>query len=209
MGALASIEHAVVPDHAHNAMARLIGAGVEDRRELLRRGPIAPRRQQRELPLVVDAGENVVIDQVCLSRSSRSQSGSAAAVTPDWCWTSVSVTNLARADLRLVQPLLDDRYAGGRCRVRHDLAHPQMVVLEHLVPAALLRVVMLRHRPPPHDRLFVAPGRVRQDPSWAARALEALIVDEPVHPLQDRLQVLRQIEIEVELFLPGMDFEDH
>ncbi len=62
--ALAPIEHPVVPDHAHDAMAQLIGAGANGRRELLGRGPISPRRQQRQLPLVVDAGENVVIDQV-------------------------------------------------------------------------------------------------------------------------------------------------
>jgi hypothetical protein len=43
----------------------------------------------------------------------------------------------------------------------------------------------------------------------AARTLEALIVDEAVYPLQDRLQAFRQIEVEVELFPLGMNFEDH
>jgi hypothetical protein len=63
--ALAPIEHAVVPDDAHNPVAQLIGAGVHGRREPLSRAPISPRRQQYQLPLVVvDAGENVVVDQV-------------------------------------------------------------------------------------------------------------------------------------------------
>ena len=36
-----------------------------------------------------------------------------------------------------------DRPACRRCRVPDALAHPQMVVLKHLVPASLLGVVML------------------------------------------------------------------
>ena len=84
-----------------------------------------------------------------------------------------------------------------------------MIVLEHLVPAALLGVVMLGHGPPAHHGLFVAPGGVREDPPGAARALEALIVDEPVDPFQDRPQLLRKVEIEIEPLRPGMDFEDH
>jgi hypothetical protein len=75
-----------------------------------------------------------------------------------------------------------------------DLAHTQVIVLEHLVPAALLRVVMLGHRPPPHDGFFVAPGRVRQDPSRTAGALEAFIVDKSDYPLQDWLQALREFQ---------------
>jgi hypothetical protein len=63
-------------------------------------------------------------------------------------------------DLRLVQPLLDDRDPGGRRCIGDNLAHPQMIVLEYLVATALLRVVMFGDRPPPHDGFFVAPGRV-------------------------------------------------
>ena len=67
---------------------------------------------------------------------------------------------LGRPDLRLVQASLDDGGPCGRCRVGDNLAHPQVIVLEHLVAAALLRVVMFRNRPPPHDGLFIPPGRV-------------------------------------------------
>ena len=62
--ALAPIEHAVVPDHAHKTMTQLIGAGARGGHELLSRRPIPPRRQEHQLPLVLDAGENVVVDQV-------------------------------------------------------------------------------------------------------------------------------------------------
>ena len=84
-----------------------------------------------------------------------------------------------------------------------------MVVLKHLVPAALLGVVVLPDRPPPHHGFLVAPGRVRQDPTAAAGALEALVVDETVYAFQDRLQAFRKVEIEIELLLLGIDFEDH
>jgi len=50
---------------------------------------------------------------------------------------------------------------------------------------------------------------VDQISSRTARTLEALIVDEAVYPLQDRLQAFRQIEVSVELFSPGLNFEDH
>src|SRR6266481_8877922 len=56
----ASIEHAVVADDAHDSMAE---AGRGGRAESLRRGPVTPRRQQRVLSCVVDAGKNVVLDQ--------------------------------------------------------------------------------------------------------------------------------------------------
>src|SRR3984885_2194313 len=39
--ALAPVEHAVVPDHAHKTMTQLIGAGAHGRRELLSSGPIS------------------------------------------------------------------------------------------------------------------------------------------------------------------------
>jgi hypothetical protein len=78
--ALASIEHTVVADDAHDPMA---DTGTDWRAEFLRRGPVVPRCQQREFPLVVNAGENVVVDQVCLLLSSHSQSGKAEAVMPD------------------------------------------------------------------------------------------------------------------------------
>jgi hypothetical protein len=83
-----------------------------------------------------------------------------------------------------------------------------MVVLEHLIPTALLSIVMLSHGPPSHD-LLVAPGGVREDPSGTTDALEALVVDEAIDSFQDRLQSLRQVQIEVEPLRPGMDFEDH
>src|ERR1700731_3237165 len=63
-----------------------------------------------------------------------------------------------------------------------------MVVLKHLVPAALLGVVVLPDRPPPDHGFLVAPGRVRQDPTAAAGALEALVVDETVYAFQDWLR---------------------
>jgi len=43
-----------------------------------------------------------------------------------------------------------DRRARRRCRVPDALAHPQMVVLKHLVPASLLGVVIVPNRLPPH-----------------------------------------------------------
>ena len=66
LGALASIEHAVVPDHTHDAMAGAVVAGAGGWLESLCRELVAPRRQQREFSLIVDAGENVVADQVGL-----------------------------------------------------------------------------------------------------------------------------------------------
>jgi hypothetical protein len=68
-----------------------------------------------------------------------------------------------------------------------------MVVLKDFVSAALLRVVMLRHRSPPHDRFFITPCRVRQNPPRPTTALEALVVNEPVYSLKYRPQVLRKI----------------
>ena len=60
--ALASIEHAVVPDDAHDAVASAGNASSGERLESLRRESITPRRQQSQFPLVVNAGENVVVD---------------------------------------------------------------------------------------------------------------------------------------------------
>src|SRR5260370_19224735 len=58
--ALASIEHAVVPDDAHDPMA---DAGTDGRTGFLPRGPVTPRGQQRELPPVVDSGQTLVASQ--------------------------------------------------------------------------------------------------------------------------------------------------
>src|ERR1700733_6740702 len=52
LGALAPVEHAVVPDHAHNTMPQLTGAGGHGRGKPLARAPIPPRRQQYQLALV-------------------------------------------------------------------------------------------------------------------------------------------------------------
>jgi hypothetical protein len=68
---------------------------------------------------------------------------------------------------------------------------------------------MLADRPPPHHRFLVTPGRVRQDPARPARGREAFVVDEAVYLFEDRSQSHRKFEIEVELLLLGMDFEDH
>ena len=51
-----------------------------------------------------------------------------------------------------------DRAACRRRRVPDALAHPQMAVLKHLVPASLLGVVIVPNRLPPHPRFLVAPG---------------------------------------------------
>jgi hypothetical protein len=51
-----------------------------------------------------------------------------------------------------------DRRACRRWRVSDAFAHPQVVVLKHLVPASLLSVVMLPDRPLPHHGFPVAPG---------------------------------------------------
>src|SRR5580700_12296722 len=56
---LAAIEHAVVANDAHDLMAE---AGRGGRAESLRRCPVTPRRQQRVLFCVVDAGKDVVLD---------------------------------------------------------------------------------------------------------------------------------------------------
>ena len=58
---LAAIEDAVVANDAHDSMA---GAGRGGRAESLRRWPVTPRRHQRVLSCVVDAGKDVVPDQV-------------------------------------------------------------------------------------------------------------------------------------------------
>jgi hypothetical protein len=49
---------------------------------------------------------------------------------------------------------------------------------------------------------------MRQDPAPPAGALEAFVVDETAYPLEDWLQAFREVEIEIELLLLGMDFED-
>ena len=104
LGALASIEHAVVPDHTHDAMATTVGAGAEWRLESLCRGSVAPRRQQRELSLVVDAGENVVTEQVGLvpigQQPIRRRRGGHAYLVLDLRQSH----ERRRANLRLIQP---------------------------------------------------------------------------------------------------------
>jgi hypothetical protein len=97
-----------------------------------------------------------------------------------------------------------DPRACRRWRVPDALAHPQMVVLKHLVPASLLGVVMLPNRPPPHHGFLVAPGCVRQDPAQPAGALEAFVVEETVYLFEDWLQAFGEVEIEIELLLRGM-----
>jgi hypothetical protein len=49
---------------------------------------------------------------------------------------------------------------------------------------------------------------MRQDPAPPAVALQAFVVDETVYPFQDWLQAFREVEIEIELLLLRMDFED-
>jgi len=84
-----------------------------------------------------------------------------------------------------------------------------MIVLEHLVAAALLSLVVLCNCPPSHNGLLISPGRMRQNPSRTASTLEAFIVDKPVHLLQDRLQALCEIEIEFDFLLLRANFENH
>src|SRR3981081_1996987 len=86
---------------------------------------------------------------------------------------------------------------------------PQMIILKGVVTTALLSLVVLGDGAPSHNGLFVSPCGMRQDPPWPTRAFEALVVDEPVDALQDRLQVFRKSEVKVELLFLGMDFEDH
>ena len=50
---------------------------------------------------------------------------------------------------------------------------------------------------------------MRQDPAPPASALEAFVVDETVYLFEDWRQAFREVELEIELFLLGMDFEDH
>ena len=116
---------------------------------------------------------------------------------------------LPGADFRLVQTLFDQRYAVGRRRIRHDFADPQMIILKDIVTTALLSLVVLGDGAPSHNGLFVSPCGMRQDPPRPTRAFEALVVDEPVDALQDRLQVFRKSEVKLELLFLGMDFEDH
>jgi hypothetical protein len=70
-------------------------------------------------------------------------------------------------------------------------------------------VVMLPNCPPPHHGFFLAPGRVREDPTAPVYALEAFVVDETVYPFEDRSQCFRELEIETELLRLGVDFEDN
>src|SRR3984893_16795026 len=84
-----------------------------------------------------------------------------------------------------------------------------MIILKDVVAAALLSLVVLADGTPSHNVLIVSPCGMRQDPPWSARAFEALVVDEPVNALQDRLQVSRKGEVKVELLFLGMEFEDH
>jgi hypothetical protein len=68
---------------------------------------------------------------------------------------------------------------------------------------------MLPDRPLPHHGFPVAPGSVRQDPARRPNALEAFVVYETVYLFEDWRQAFREAELEIELFLLGMDFEDH
>ena len=79
---------------------------------------------------------------------------------------------------------------------------------EQDVPAALLRFMMLRGRSPSHHRLLIAPGRVGQDPSRTAAALETLVVDEAVDPFQDGSQLLGKIEVAIEGFAFGINLKN-
>jgi hypothetical protein len=82
-----------------------------------------------------------------------------------------------------------------------------MIVLKHLVAAALLSLVVLCYCPPSHNGLLISPGGMRKNPPRAPSTLEAFIVDKPVHPLKDRLQALCEIEIEFEFLLLGANFK--
>src|SRR5882757_7395731 len=62
LGTFAPIEHAIVPHHSHNAMPSA-HTSKQARLEPFGRRPISPRSQERQLPLIVDAGEDIVIDQ--------------------------------------------------------------------------------------------------------------------------------------------------
>src|SRR5712671_4938959 len=84
-----------------------------------------------------------------------------------------------------------------------------MIILKDVVAAALLSFVVLGDGAPSHNGLFVSPCGMRQDPPRPTRAFEALVVDEPVDSLQDRLQVFRKSEVKVELLFLGMDLKDH
>src|SRR5262245_11568314 len=102
-----------------------------------------------------------------------------------------------------------NRRLPGCIGVGGDIADSQMVVAEDLRAARLLGQVMLADGAPANHRLFVAPGRMRQNPTRTPLALEALVVHEAVDLFQDRLQALGQGEIVVEPRFFRVDLEDH
>jgi hypothetical protein len=48
---------------------------------------------------------------------------------------------------------------------------------------------------------------MRQNPPWSPAALEALIIDESIHPFQNGFQVSREAEIQIERFLSRVNFK--
>ena len=93
--------------------------------------------------------------------------------------------------------------------VGNDLADAQVVIGKYLEAALLLHLVVQRLGAPAHQRLLVAPGGKRQNPAGAPQRAVADIVDEAVDLLELRLQQLGLLEIAVEFFRFGVDFEEH
>ena len=61
---------------------------------------------------------------------------------------------------------------------------------------------------PANERLFVAPGRQRDQPAFIALALETLVVDEPLDGLELGLELLGEGEIVVKTPGLGLHLED-
>src|SRR5262249_18516395 len=177
---LPAVEKAVVGDDAHAPMP--IHA-VPERRRAIRSLRVAPGSQQQEFPGRIDAFEQIRIDEapiecrrVCHERSPFGDGD-----------------DRGGARLRRVEALLGRARSVGQRGIGNDLAHAQVIVLEHLEAALLLHNVVEAVGPPADEGLLVAPGGKREQPALAALAGEALVVDKALDLLQFRLQRLRVV----------------
>src|ERR1043165_3818953 len=83
-----------------------------------------------------------------------------------------------------------------------------MIIEKDIRSAFFLHHVVPRLGPPAHQRLLVAPARQRQQPSVAAQAAVADVVDESVDCLDLGLQHPAKTEIGLLLIRLRMDFEN-
>src|SRR5437764_372160 len=81
------------------------------------------------------------------------------------------------AGFGLVEPLFVQGMTIGRPCILCQLADPQMIIGEDIGAAFLLHSVMLALGTPAHQRLLVAPGGNRQQPSLPPEAAIADVIE--------------------------------